>query len=224
MNIFINLAAIVPYIFLWGFFLIAVFFFFQTKNNRSALRRPLTILFWIAAAFRIIYAVFLTIGQYVFWGGSPETKIFLQQGIDESGPLGALVKIFPFLGGELGYFAFYAFMHFWLGAFVAILCALLFWWFLKMLHKYRERFFEDGEKELGATLALLAGWPNFILFIVIAFVCVLLISLTRGVVYKEPYTTLGLPFLIATLMLLLFGKILLFASGLSVLRITNISL
>lgn len=219
-----NIATFLPYLFFWGIFVVATFTFFKTKENREQLCRICKVLFWVGVGFRIFYASFLTIGQYIFWGGDAKTKIFLTQGIDLHGPLGGMVKFLPFLGGNGGYFVFYAFVHFWVGAILAILCAIFFWWFLKILHKYRERFFETGEKELGATLALLAGWPGFILFIVLTFLLVVLISLVRGVFYKEPYTTLGLPFLLASLTLLLFGKMLLLTTGLSVLRITTISL
>jgi hypothetical protein len=219
-----SVATFLPYFFFWGIFVVAAFTFFKTKENREKLRLVAKVLFWVGVTFRVLYASFLTIGQYIFWGGDAKTKIFLAQGIDPYGPIGSMVKIFPFLGGENGYFIFYAFVHFWVGAILAILCAVLFWWFLKILHKYRERFFENGEKELGATLALLAGWPGFILFLILTFFSVVLISLVRGVLYKEPYTTLGLPFLFASLTLLVFGKILLLVTGLSLLRITTISL
>jgi hypothetical protein len=72
------------------------------------------------------------------------------------------------------------------------------------LQRHRERYFEAGEVELGALMVLVVGWPGFLVFIPVVFLAVVLISIIRGILWKEAYTTLGLPFFIAALVSLGF--------------------
>ena len=90
----------------------------------------------------------------------------------------------------------YAWTHFWLNAIMSIGCALLFFFVLKALAARNPRYFEEGEVELGALMALLAGWPQAVVFIPAVFFSVVIISIVRGFWMREAYTTLGLPFFI----------------------------
>lgn len=152
----------------------------------------------ILAAARILYAAFLTAAQYYAWLHGALTKLLLD---------------------SPRYFWFYAYGRFWLNAFIAIGVAFAFYLFLKFLKKYQERFFEEGETELGFLAALIVGWPNFVILVPLVFVSVVLISIFRGIFLKEAYTTLGWPFLLATLLTLIWGSWLIPIFRLGVLKI-----
>ncbi len=149
-------------------------------------------------SFRVFYAILLTVSQYYIWSKQEFTK---------------------FLVDSPGYFIFYSYGRFWLNVFIAVGVAFAFYLFLKFLKKYQERFFEEGETELGFLTALIVGWPNFVIFIPLVFISVVLISLFRRLVLKEVYTTLGWPFLIAVLITLILGDRLIQILNLGVLRI-----
>jgi hypothetical protein len=149
----------------------------------------------------------------------PATRIFLEQGISATSPIAESLKGFPFFFGKLGYFLFYSYGRFWLNVFIVFLCAFIFYLFLKALQKWKARFFEIGEIELGALAVLLVGWPGFVIFIAAAFISVILVSLFRLVAFREPYTTLGAPFLLAVALVFLFGGYALYVTGLAVLKI-----
>ena len=120
---------------------------------------------------------------------------------------------------KLGYFLFYSFGRFWLGLLISLLAAAAFYIFLRSLKKYQERFFEDGETELGFLAALIAGWPAFIVFLLLVFPGVVLVAIYRRLFTGEMYTTLGWPLVLAALASLLWGKSLIIALGLRVLFI-----
>ena len=152
----------------------------------------------VLVGFRIFYAAFLTVIQYYAWSKGTLTK---------------------FLLNSPRYFLFYAFGRFWLNALIAIAAAFAFYLFLKFLKKYRERFFEESETELGFLAALLVGWPNFVIFVALVFVSVVLLAVFRRLALRKMYTTLGWPFLLAALLTLIWGSWLIQILHLGVLRI-----
>jgi hypothetical protein len=101
---------------------------------------------------------------------------------------------------------------------VSLIAASLFYLFLVFLKKYQERFFEEGEAELGFLLSLMVGWSNFIVFLPMVFLSVVLVSIFRQLVFKEAYTTLGIPFILSAFIVLLFGNYLVSLLGLASLR------
>jgi hypothetical protein len=157
--------------------------------------------------FYVLYAAFLTWGQYYVWSQNPLGRILL------------VSDRFGVLDGSSGYFIFYSYLRFWLNPALAVLAAFLFYVFLKSLKKYRERFFEEGETEVGFLAALAAGWPGIVVFIPLAFLVVVLVSGFRLAVFRERFTTLGWPLLISLLLVLAWGDILIKALGLKVLYI-----
>lgn len=161
----------------------------------------------ITIGFYVVYAAFLTWGQYYVWSQNSLGKIFL------------VSDRFGVLDGSSGYFLFYSYLRFWLGPAIAILAGFIFYLFLKSLKRYRERFFEEGETELGFLSALLAGWPQFAVFLPLVFLGVVLISAFRLIVFKERFTTLGWPLLISLLPVLVWGGALIEMLGLKALRI-----
>lgn len=102
---------------------------------------------------------------------------------------------------------------------LSIVVAFAFYAFLKALKKHNDRFFHEGETELGLLLALIVGWPNFVVFVPLVFLAVVLVSIFRGIYMKEMYTTLGTPMLLAALITMIFGSYLIGAFGLTVLKI-----
>lgn len=203
-----------PRVFSWGAFLTTAFFYFfpakpvpaagdieMTGPKRRVYGKFLKTAIVATVAFYIVYAFAETAVQYYVW----KTDGFLE-----------LVKSGG--GDATGYFLFYSWGRFWISAALSIGGAFAFVFFLKALKKYRERFFEEGELGLGFLSALLAGWPNFVVFVPAVFISVVAISVFRRVFFKELYTTLGLPMLLATLLVLAFGDFLVAFFHLSVLK------
>lgn len=128
---------------------------------------------WWSAGFRIFYAAILSLSQYYIWTLDSFTKFFLD------------------------YIVSYSWSRFWTDVLFSFALAILFWFFLKALQKKEERFFEAGETELGLVLALALGWPDFVIFVPLAFLAVVLFSLFRQLFMKEAYTTIRWPFVAA---------------------------
>ncbi len=210
--------AIAPLVFFWSVFLLA-FVFFLRRANGILFAKRVKVLLGVTLGFRLLYALSATIAQYLVWAGDPKTRIFLESGIERGSPIAPSLGKFPFLFGKLGYFLFYSYGRFWLNVVLVFLCVFAFLWFLKLLRKWRERFFENGEIEFGALSAALVGWPAFALFLPIAFLSVIFVSVFRLVFMKKKFTTLAAPFVLAVLVLLLYGGKLLQLTGLSVLKI-----
>jgi hypothetical protein len=145
-----------------------------------------------AIAFKIGYAVAATIAQYSIWSKGELTRIFLTS---------HSAGIFNFKGG---YFIFYTLNRFWAGMVLGVLMAWLFYKFLLFLKKYEDRFLGEGEAELGFLTALLVGWPDFVVYLPLFLVFTILISMVRNIFWKEKYTTLGLPMLLAASAILVF--------------------
>lgn len=170
--------------------------------------------------FKGLYAILLSVGQYYLWTTSTFTQYLINSPLSQNVPENFLTQTFPALfASNSGYFLYYAYGRFILNPIIAIGIAFLFYLFLKSLQKYQERFFDSGETELGFLCALLVGWPGFVIFVPVAFACVVLVSLFRGIFLGEAYTTLGTPFLLATLVCLSMGAYLIEAFNLTVLKI-----
>lgn len=214
---------VLPDIFFWGFFALAALLYFSPnvflRFKITSREYGYRILLQWAIGLRLAYAALLTLGQYFLWSGDTFSQALLRAPLGKSVPL-AFVQNFQWLfNTHSGYFLVYSWGHFWLNAFLSLLIAALFWQFLALLRHKNERFFEGGEVELGFLSALIAGWPNVILFIAFTFVCVIMLSVLRGIFLKELYTTLGIPFLLSIFCTLLLGSLFLTFFDLSVLRI-----
>lgn len=206
---FLTSSAIIclPKAFFWAIFALAVYAYWNRGKSPDYLWKFSKRLIKITIGFYILYAAFLTWGQYYVWSGNYLGRIFLAS------------DRFGVLDGSSGYFLFYSYMRFWLNPTIVVLVAFLFYAILKSLKKYRDRFFEKGETELGFLTALLAGWPQFVIFLPLVFLGVVLISAFRLVVFKERFTTLGLPFLVSLAFVLIWGGVWIEVLGLRVLRI-----
>jgi hypothetical protein len=178
----------------------AIYFF----GAPSTWRKYFLWLIYGVAGFRVLYAAFITVGQYYIWSQDEFTKLFL------SSPDGGLA----------GYFLPYTGFRFWLGSVVlTFVLAGLFALLLRYLRQRKESYFEEGEVELGVLMMLLAGWPNGLLFLLLLAFTVVFVSIFRMFVWRNPYTTFGTPFIIAGALTLLRGERLIELLGWGVLRI-----
>ncbi|MBI4692153.1 MAG: hypothetical protein HY773_01785 [Candidatus Terrybacteria bacterium] len=159
--------------------------------------------FWIIflICFRFFYAGILTWLQYYVWSHNEFSRLLL--------PPHQPIK----------YFLQYSWTHFWFNAVLSVGAAFLFWLLLRMLKKYQESFFEQGEPEIGFLCSLIVGWPNFIIFAPLAFILMILISLFQTIFLKKFHTAFSISFLLAALAVLFFGSRLVDILGLGVLRI-----
>jgi hypothetical protein len=200
---------LLPQFFFGAVLLLAVVFYYLTvhrpENPRPRFKK---LAFW-AIGFKFFYAAILTVGQYFLWSEDQFAKLFLNQPLKHGGDISAIGGLPLFSGTKLGYFLFYSWGHFWLNAFLSLAIALAFWLFLKALEKKESRFFYPGETELGFALTLAVGWPGFVVFLPLAFIAVVLVSLFRLLFMKEAYTTIGWPFILAAIAAFAFGQIIL---------------
>lgn len=169
--------------------------------------------------FRVLYAALLTIGQYYVWSIDGFGKAFLDSPLGPQVPVPFVHQFAWIFNTTWGYFIFYCFERFWLNVIVSTIIAYIFFWFLQGLRKYNDRFFEAGEVELGLAQGLILGWPQIILFIPFVFLAVVAVSLVRLIRFKELYTTLGAPFVIAGIIMFICGAFLLKLLNLSVLTL-----
>lgn len=187
--------------------LAVIFYFWTTRKPENPRPRFKKLAFW-TIGFKFFYAIILTLGQYFIWSQDQFTRLFLSTPLKISG-LSPIGRVPLFADSKLGYFLFYSWGHFWLNAIVSVALALVFWFFLKVLQKKEARFFYPGEVELGFVLTLAVGWPNFVIFLPLAFLMIILVSLFRMVFMKEAYTTIGWPFILAAAITFVFGHALL---------------
>ena len=199
-----------------GVIYIAAAYYFLRDLKASRIK----VLIYGALIFLFLYAGLLSVLQYQAWSNNEFTKVFLNFSLGGETDLPVVLKGFDSIfESKLGYFLFYSWGRFWINPLIVVLCAFAFYLFLKALKKYNERFFRDGEVEIGLLAALLSGWPEFVVFLPLAFLTTVLVSIFRLVFLKEEYTTLGLPILLAGLTTSIFGQFLVNLLSLTTLNI-----
>lgn len=197
-----------PIIFFWAVFTVLFFLYvaqgFLERKEKIApvvFAKAYKLLPLILISFYIFYALIKTFAQYYVWSHNQFSKLFLP----------------PYQ--DLSYFLFYSFGRFWLNALLAVVAAFLFYLLLKRLNRHRSGLFKDGEMEAGFAAALLSGWPGFVVFAPLVFIVTIILSVIRSLAFKLKTTTLGLPFLISAVIILLWGSKLITLLHLSVLRV-----
>ena len=168
------------------FIVLAAYFYFSRRRFGNKTAKLFRILSFSLVCYRIAEALLKTILQYYIWAADKFTRVWLAS----------------------GYLIDYSYRRFWFNFFLSLSVALVFFFILQILKKYKERFFESGEVELGFFSAFVSGWPNFLVFVPLAFFVLLALSVIRKIFLKESYTTLGLPFLSAAAATLAFSGIL----------------
>ncbi len=183
--------------------LAAIFAYFGCCGTREEKRRHLFLGFLIFLfALQVLNAGLLMWGQQYVWSRDPLARALLITPLPKNIPVPLVEAVPGVFQAPSGYYIFYSLQHFWFPLLLSALLAFLFYLFLKMLQKYNGRFFETGETELGFLLALAVGWPKFVIFLPLALLFVVLIAIFRGIVAKEKYTTLGVPLLLAAVVVL----------------------
>lgn len=207
-----------PVIFSVIYILTIGYLYFKNSNSEESLKKISRKGIYLVGGFKIIYAIFLTTAQYFVWKNNELTKVLLKLPVEDSsiGVFGFMSKVFA---NDRGYYYFYVFARYWLVIIIALAVAYSFYLLLRSLKKYRERFFIGGEPELGFTLAFLVGWPDFVIFLPGIFFLIISISIFRMFIFKEKLTTMGWPFIFASIFAVLFGYYLLDIFKLGVLSI-----
>jgi hypothetical protein len=172
-----------------------------------------TLLFYAA------FGILLTYGQYWIWDQTEFTRIFLSSPLEREALEPIFKSFFWMFDHKLGYFMNYVLGRFWLELFISVGLAYFFYALLRLVRRHREEFFLEGETELGLLAALTAMWPNFVIFLPAVFLLVILFSIFRQVWYKESFTTLGYPFLVAGFITLLLGDFLIKILNLTFLKV-----
>jgi len=223
MNLGVNLLSWSPVVFLWTVFIVAAVSYSLEKTFKILnFRLGFKLLAISVLIFRFVYAIIESVAQYYVWSRGDEIgKALINSPLSDAVPLSNFLQnnFGAILQSKWGYFLFYSWGRFWINVLLLSLVALCFYAILVILKKYNERFFKEGETYLGLLLCLIVGWPNLILFVPITFVFVVLVSIFRLLYYKEPYTTLGMPMLLASLVIMLFGGYFINTLGLAVLII-----
>jgi hypothetical protein len=169
---------------------------------------------------KIINAGLLMYLQYSLWKQSGAMgEVFLTSPVSKSLPMDTAKNFSWLLDNKFGYFLFYSWGRFWLSVVISIVVAFALYWLLRVFKRNNERFFNVGETELGLLCALIVGWPSFVLFIPLVFLSVIVISIIRLLFFKEQYTTLGGPFILATAVVIVFSGYLISLFGLVVLKV-----
>lgn len=197
-----------PVIFSAGFALGIGYLYFRNSQDEEALKKISRKGIFLVAGFKLIYAIFLTIAQYLVWNNNGLTRTLLKLPVEEKAMMsfGFLSKIFS---GEGGYYYFYIFARYWLVILVSFAAAYLFYLLLKGLKKYKERFFLNGEPEIGFCLAFLVGWPDFVIFLPAIFFLIIPVSIFRFIFLKRHLTTMGWPFIASAIVAVILGYYLL---------------
>ncbi|MFB6212361.1 MAG: hypothetical protein ABEI53_00885, partial [Candidatus Magasanikbacteria bacterium] len=190
-----------PELFFPGFLVFATIFILK----KDYFNTPTTSFYWNLAlgvfTFRVFYAFTATVTQYYVWSNHRISSYLLP----------------PFQ--DVSYFINYTWLRMWLEICLLALLAFLFFSFLKLLKNYKERFFTAGEEELGLLLGLIVGWPDFLVFIGLGLLLVVLVSLLRKVFFEKKYTKLTPPLLVSAWIVLITGSWWVKALHLSVLQL-----
>ncbi len=171
----------------------------------------------IAVGFKILYAVFLTWGQYFLWKGGRVSSVLLTESLHKipADFANSLPWLFDVKGG---YFLFYSLNHFWLEVLITLVLSFAFYFIFVSLRKKNPRFLTVADARLGLLGGLSAGWPGFVVFFVLFLLFFLISGLYRQLILKEEYTPVTDPLFAAAFVSAVFGFWLINFLGLSVFK------
>lgn len=139
----------------------------------------------VAVGLHILYGVIATWGQYVAWGKSEFTKIFLSSPLTKEVPFPSYLEFFrTMFDGSNGYFAFYSFQHFFLSTIALIIVVGLFLLFIVVRSRTHPINFREGDIMLIALAMLISGWPGVIVLLPIGLASAILLSIGARVIYR----------------------------------------
>ncbi len=154
----------------------------------------------IMLAFFAVWGAYSTVATYNLWKAHPISRYLLPP-------------------HQAAYFFEYSFYHYWLPNIISLAISLVWATALFILYKYSKgRFLDKEEVWLGFFTALIAGWPKFIVYLVLVFGLLLVRQIIGNFILKNKSPIPLFHSLIASaLILALFGKFFISYLGLSVL-------
>jgi len=172
---------------------------FVSVLRRGALRVLSVRTWWmLAAAWQVVFAGMLTSAQYRMWQGNEMTRELVTTPLAGDVPRLLLhAPVMPFLDGSSGYYVFYAYTHFWVPFLLALLGAGAVYGIFRFLQHRKPVAVGNEEVLLISGVAFLAGWPNMVVFVSLAFVLTVLHALYAHVRYGAAARTRMLPSIIA---------------------------
>ncbi len=170
-----------------------------------------------AIGFKILYAGFLTWGQYVIWKAGGLSSVLLTEPLKKipADFANSMPWLFDVKGG---YFSFYSFNHFWLEVLLTLVLSFAFYFILLTLKKKNPRFLTVADARLGLVGGIAAGWPGFVVFFVLFLLFFLALGFYRQFVLKEEFTPVTEPLFAAAFVAAAFGFWFVNLLGLSVLK------
>jgi hypothetical protein len=217
--IFSKLNAIILAIWVLFLLIVAIRFFspiwinsrinFLDKIIKAIKEVPYKRLIAIAIAINVLYGLFVTWGQYYVWVHAQDfTKALVNLPLPKEVPLPHILEWTRSLfEHNFGFFLYYVLGRIWLYVFVLFLTSGILYSILKIWKSYRGNFSENGP-ELFLILMLIVGWPGIVVFIPIGFIFSLLMF--SFCFYKGKRTLeIESAFIVASLFVLIFGKIIL---------------
>lgn len=173
---------------LYGAVLLLTGWFFYSKRLSVKLAQIFVLL---VIAFLFLQAGFLTFLQYFSFKSAPPGMYLLP----------------PYQ--PITYFVSYVWLHFWAAPVAAVGFSLVSGfgaWVLNYVG--RERFFEKEEIFLLALAGLTSGWPNFLMYLGLTIILMILVNLVNLIIYRDSQHRLpsGLFIIAAALIILIFGN------------------
>jgi len=196
---FIEHVGLLPLIFQTVLFVGAVFVYFFAKRKAFAAK----CFIGGGIGFYIFYPLLLSLLQYVTWAADPNLGTsFLTLPLDPATPCPEWLR--PLFVEEHGYFLFYVLGRFWLRAVLGLSTAFLFYFFLQAVMRAKPHALLPVESLIALMLALAAGWPLVLIFILLTFVFIVLHSVVN-LLLKNPRTRIIFALFLAFIVVILFG-------------------
>ncbi len=171
----------------------------------------------IAIGFKILYAAFLTWGQYIIWKAGGLSSVLLTEPLKKI-PADFANSVPWLFNVKGGYFSFYSFNHFWLEVLITLILSFAFYFILLTLKKRNPRFLTAADARLGLLGGIAAGWPGFVIFFVLFILFFLALGLYRQFALKEEYTPVTEPLFAAAFITAAFSFWFVNLLGLSILK------
>jgi hypothetical protein len=191
----------------WAIFLVIVTIrFFRPEWMANISFAKLAI---FAIGIHLLYGLFVTWGQHHVWAyGTDVTKALLSLPLPKQVPIYEWIR--PLFTRNGGYFAFYAWSHYWLDITLTLVLSGVLWQIFKVWASRRGNFLDDGP-DLLLVLMLVAGSISFrgiILLLALGFAAALL-SFGYAYYKKERVVLIEPAFIVATYLTLALARTLL---------------
>lgn len=147
-----------------------------------------TKLIYILIGCTLFFDILLSVLQYFVWRESAFSRFFLP----------------PFQ--SITYFLRYSLFHFFAANILALVLALVFYSFLRLIKKYRANIISREELSLLFLAVLLVSWPKAVLFIPIFLLLTVIFSVVNLLVFKREQVDLVLPIFLSLVIAFIFGS------------------